>query len=103
MQRIEHFRDMLGARRGALLDKVDRVENDLRALDENNEPELEEEAQEGTISRVLAGLDERGKAELEAIDRALARIAEGDYGRCDECGELIPVERLEALPTATTC
>jgi RNA polymerase-binding protein DksA len=67
------------------------------------EPELEEEAQEENLSRLLAGLDDRGNAELEAIDNALARIERGDYGRCEDCDEPIPVERLRALPTTTTC
>lgn len=48
-------------------------------------------------------LDDRGKAEIEAIDRALGRIANGDYGRCEVCGSSIPLSRLEALPAATTC
>ena len=105
MQPIEHLREMLVARRRALLHQVDRVETDLRALDENKnaEPELEEEAQDENLSRVLSGLDGRSQAEIEAIDGALTRMADGDYGRCEDCEELIPVERLEALPTATTC
>lgn len=37
------------------------------------------------------------------IDRALAKLAEGTYGRCDSCGEEIAPERLEALPAATLC
>jgi DnaK suppressor protein len=37
------------------------------------------------------------------IDRALAKLADGDYGVCDVCGEVISDERLEALPWATLC
>jgi DnaK suppressor protein len=37
------------------------------------------------------------------IDRALAKLAEGTYGRCDACGGPIASERLEALPWATRC
>ena len=103
MQPIEHLREMLLARRTALLHQVDRVENDLRALDENTESELEEGAQEENLSRVLSGLDDRSQAEIDAIDAALTRMADGEYGRCTDCGEPIPLERLEALPTATTC
>ena len=103
MQPIENIRQRLVRRRHELLHQVDRLESDLRTLDENAEPELEEEAQEENISRLLAGLDDRGKAEIQAIDAALARIERGEYGTCADCGEPIPIERLEALPTATTC
>ena len=103
MPQIEHFRDLLNTRRQALLHHVLHVQADLRGLDASLPPELEEEAQEENLSRVLAGLGERERAEIATIDRALVRIEEGDYGRCEECDELIPLERLEAMPTATTC
>jgi DnaK suppressor protein len=103
MQPIEKIRQGLVRRRHGLLHQVDRLESDLRALDENAETELEEEAQGANISRLLAGLDDRGKAEIRAIDEALERIERGEYGTCSDCGEPIPIERLEALPTATTC
>ncbi len=41
-------------------------------------------------------------ASLE-IERALEKLAEGSYGRCDSCGGEITPERLEALPSATLC
>lgn len=37
------------------------------------------------------------------IDRALAKIDAGTYGRCDECGKAIGRDRLEALPAASRC
>jgi DnaK suppressor protein len=44
----------------------------------------------------LAGL-------LNQVDEALRRFEQGTYGICEECGQPIPPERLEALPYATTC
>lgn len=35
--------------------------------------------------------------------RALAKLDEGSYGRCDVCGQPISAERLEALPWARLC
>ncbi len=103
MLSVEEFREKLLAQRQALFRQVARVEEDLRWLDTNVEPETEDEGQEENIARLLARLDDRGKAEIEAIDRALARIASGDYGRCIVCGKLILEARLRALPTAETC
>ena len=37
------------------------------------------------------------------VRRALAKLDEGTYGRCDVCGEPIPDGRLEALPWAVLC
>jgi len=45
----------------------------------------------------------RDIGELRAIEAALARMADGGYGTCDDCGEQIAYERLNAQPTATRC
>lgn len=37
---------------------------------------------------------------LKKIDRALQKIEEGSYGKCDVSGEDIPLARLEAIPYA---
>ena len=37
------------------------------------------------------------------IDRALEKLEEGTYGRCDQCGKDIGEARLEALPASTRC
>ncbi len=100
---VHQLRARLVERRRVLFEQVAHVEDDLRWLDSNVEPESVEEGQEQNIARLLARLDDMGKAEIEAIDRALVRIARGDYGRCISCGTPIPVERLEALPAAEEC
>jgi RNA polymerase-binding protein DksA len=40
---------------------------------------------------------------LAQVDRALQKIEEGSYGRCDRCGSPIEEGRLEAVPYATLC
>lgn len=41
--------------------------------------------------------------ELEAIDAALDRIADGTYGVCEDCGCDIPTARLHANPFTARC
>ncbi len=45
----------------------------------------------------------RDMVELRAITRARDRIANGSYGTCMDCGELIPAERLMVQPIAERC
>jgi DnaK suppressor protein len=40
---------------------------------------------------------------LRQLEDALKRIEEGTYGECEECGDKIPVKRLEAYLAATLC
>jgi len=103
MLNMEPFRQTLLARRHELLKSVARIEEDLRWLETDVEPESEERGQDENLIRLLARLDDRQKAEIEAIDRALRRIAMGTYEHCELCGKTIPAARLEALPTTTMC
>ncbi len=41
--------------------------------------------------------------QMRLVDKALVRLDEGNYGRCDVCGKQIPDARLEAIPWAETC
>lgn len=40
---------------------------------------------------------------LAEVEKALDRIEEGNYGKCDHCAEEIPQERLKVNPAATVC
>ncbi len=42
-------------------------------------------------------------ASLDEVERALAKIDDGSYGRCDSCGQAIPADRLEARPATALC
>lgn len=50
-----------------------------------------------------ASLIARAEERLRFIDQALARVEQGRYGICAECGEEIPLERLTAVPFAVLC
>lgn len=48
-------------------------------------------------------LAEQERRELLAIERALAKLASGGFGSCEDCGEDIPPKRLLVLPEARLC
>jgi len=62
---------------------------------------------EGTsqaVERIAAvSAEENLQAMLAEVRRAQEKLADGTYGRCDECGADIGVARLEARPWATRC
>lgn len=47
--------------------------------------------------------DARRNAEIAQLRAALSRIDAGAFGYCEDCGDAIPVKRLELLPTALLC
>jgi DnaK suppressor protein len=50
----------------------------------------------------LSMLTEEGNV-LQLIENALKRIVDGNYGKCQDCGEDIPEARLEVRPYAVYC
>ena len=42
-------------------------------------------------------------AQQERVKAALARVADGTYGKCVQCGRELPDERLDARPEAERC
>ena len=37
------------------------------------------------------------------VEDALEKMENGTYGKCEECGDEIPLDRIEANPAARTC
>jgi DnaK suppressor protein len=48
-------------------------------------------------------LGDREREKVRYIDEALLRIADGEYGICEECEEEIPIGRLKVVPFARHC
>lgn len=74
--------------------------NSLVAVDDEHDPEGSNTAFE---RQHVAALLQQARDRLDDLERALTRLEQGGYGRCEGCGEPIPAERLEARPATTTC
>lgn len=61
-----------------------------------------EASEESNHDRVSALVTELKNQEAEVV-KALQKIADGTYGFCVVCGEMIDTDRLAIHPTATMC
>ena len=72
--------------------------------DSNADDEHDPEGSTIAFERSQVGtLVEDARHQLAEVDAARARLADGTYGTCDECGGPVGEGRLEARPTARTC
>lgn len=100
MSEYDNLANALRARLAELTERSERIEGELRApLD----ADFSEQANQLEDEDALEGIDDVLIAEITSIRAALARIDDGSYGSCAECGEEIALKRLEAIPTATQC
>ena len=98
---VEKQRQVLSKLRAALLtaakeDEAD--EADIKDESTGGAREYEDDAQKLATLELDGNLVVRDIARLERVDRALKKIEEGTYGASDLSGQLIPRERLEAIP-----
>ena len=99
-KQLEYFRQKLLDWRQSLLDESQQTIDQMRDAARDVSDEAERASRETEISFELRTRDRYRKL-LTKIDQALRRIDDESYGYCDETGEPIGLERLEARPIAT--
>jgi DnaK suppressor protein len=105
-ERHDELRAMLEERRRELLREVQGKIRDVRAEGSDKPHDVLDpgETSEADIQEDIEFALIQMKAEtLNKINEALARLDEGRYGFCFECGDEISEQRLRALPFAVRC
>ncbi len=107
---MDEVRDRIEKELGSVMDRLRQlggavvIEEFPGALGDNSpfadpteEVQVQGEREVSFATRSL--LVERANRLAEALDR----LREGEYGTCEECGEVIAPARLKAMPEVTTC
>lgn len=99
---LEYFRQKLTAWRDELVEESRETISNLQAEVRDVGDEVERATRETENSLELRTRDRYRKL-INKINKTLTRLDEGDYGYCEETGEEIGLQRLEARPIATLC
>src|ERR687895_1881915 len=102
-RRTKVFRDKLLDRREGLVGRVKAAEAYSRERDAEATQDPADMAANAYTKELLMSMSTNDRQLLDSIDAALARITEGEYGKCINCGEPIQEKRLEAVPWARHC
>jgi RNA polymerase-binding transcription factor len=106
---VNRFRDLLQEERRRVLDAIEYLQKENPGSiedetdDETTDNHLAETATVTLDREIDYTLEENSEHVLSSIEGALARIDEGTYGTCLNCGRPIAEERLAAIPWATSC
>ena len=100
---LNWIRRRLTERKDKLTSQLGKLDRDRRHTETPLEKDFSEQAVQRENDEVLDRLDDKSRQELTEIQRALARLETGQYGKCIQCGESIGVLRLNALPHASHC
>jgi len=99
---LESFRKLLEERRQELVSEALRT---VDGMGENREqfPDPTDRALLEGNRNLMLRIRDRERKLISKIDEALGRIDDGSYGRCEECGGDIGLDRLRARPVTTLC
>jgi len=101
-ERLAYFKELLTNRLEVLLDEAEKTVSGM-TNDKNTFPDPTDRANLETDRNFLLRIRDRERKLILKIKEALARIEDGTFGTCEECGEEISEERLKARPVTTLC
>lgn len=101
-RQLRWFKRELNARREELMGEALRTVARMNDSKESFPDPADRASLESERSATLRIRDRERKL-IAKIDAALERIENGTYGKCEECGEPIGIERLKARPVTTLC
>jgi len=98
---------ILEERRREIMDQVQEKIRDVRTESPNSPTQGVLDAAESSEADIQDEIEfaliQMKSETLHKIEEALARLEEGTYGNCFECGDEISERRLRALPFAVRC
>ena len=103
---LKHFQKLLLEEREEVVAEIMESDEDARNLMENDMINVNDSVDEATSTitqTILSTMSKNNQQKILAIEAALRRIVENNYGLCIACGCKIAKERLEAVPWATKC
>ena len=100
MDQYARIQAELLAKQAELVRRLARLKENLTS---GRSADSQEQAQELENAEVVDALGNEARAEITKIARALEQIKNQTYGICADCGERIPMARLEASPFADRC
>lgn len=99
----EHFKKLLIGMKQKLTEGVERSLQDSKDEVKGGVPDINDDATRTYNRQVILNLGENERKQLEKVEEAFQKLEDGRYGVCGECGESIPVKRLEIVPFAKFC
>ena len=102
-KRLEQFKKQLEHRQQELRRVVSRTQEDGRIADAEAAQDIADRAANSYTKEFLFAQSNNDRQILVMVEKALARIREGSFGECINCGNEINAKRLEAVPWTRYC
>src|SRR5215210_2700257 len=102
-KKLKQYESRLIERRNQLLNMVERTEDYGREADREVSQDPADKASNSYTKELLFSQSTNERNTLKLIEEAIARVQDGSFGECLNCGEDIQPKRLDAIPWAPYC
>ena len=102
-KRLEYFKKRLETKQQELRRTVSRTEQDGRVADSETAQDIADKAASSYTKEFLFHQSNSERQLLNMVESALARMREGEFGSCINCGNEVNAKRLEAVPWTRYC
>ena len=100
---LEKYRRLLQEKKTALLAELAKTKNAEEETTEESTQDIADKAVSSYTREFLYSLNDSERNTVQQIDQALARIEDGTYGFCLNCGNQLSEKRLTAIPWSRHC
>ncbi len=104
--KMQHYKEILLQEREKVLQDLMESDESFKSLLEDemhNVNDFVDEASSKITQNILTAMSKNHQQKITAIEAALRRIIENNFGVCVSCGENITEDRLETVPWTTLC
>ena len=100
---MEKYRRLLEHKKNGLSNELAKTRDAEEETTEESTQDIADKAVSSYTREFLYSLSDSDRNTVLQIEQALERIQEGNYGLCQNCGQLMNEKRLVAVPWAPHC
>lgn len=100
---LQELKKRLLERKETILKKMRQYYEESQEVESNIAQDAIDRAESSYTKEFLLSLTDAEREQLSLINEALRRLARGNYGMCQSCGQPITKKRLEIVPWAPLC
>ncbi|MBI4041483.1 MAG: TraR/DksA C4-type zinc finger protein [Deltaproteobacteria bacterium] len=100
---LDRFKERLLNQKQQILHSSEKIRAEQMNIEREDLPDEIDQASSELSKSLMLRLNDRERAILPKIERALEKIGRGEYGICENCESEIGLSRLEVRPFALLC
>ena len=100
---LEKYRRLLLEKKSTLMSELAKTKNAEEETTEESTQDIADKAVSSYTREFLYSLNDSERITAQSIEQALARIDDGAFGSCQNCGAVMSEKRLTAIPWSPHC